>query len=263
MAWSIEGAAAKLKRVDANLQEFSKMLDAYIATEPYTIVPEFEPDTTWHRIYIEPEVPPAMFALIVGEAVHNLRSGLDHIAWQLANLDGPPSQPHKVQFPIFGTAPADFFNHPSVNGMRDQHKIVLEDLQPYHFGHGDTKLEWLALLSNTDKHRLLHTTASNAQELVPRFLSARKGYVIERSEFGYRGLLEGRTEVGRLLVTPTNPDLQVDMQLAPWIGISFGEKGVPFYGYAADGLLRILKETAEGLVRVFDRPGINGAPPWP
>jgi hypothetical protein len=147
--------------------------------------------------------------------------------------------------------------------MRIEHKRALEDLQPYHVGHGNTKLEWLARLSNTDKHRLLHITASFAEEYVPHYLKARAGYAIERAEFGYSGLVESRTEIGRLLVKPTNPDLQAHLQVAPPLGIAFGDPTASFYGLAADGTLHVLKETVEGLIAVFDRPGLSGVPPWP
>jgi hypothetical protein len=263
VSWSTDGIRAKLKRVQQNLEAMDTENGAYIASHPYTIVPEFEDETGWHRIELWAQPPRPIFGIIIGEAIHNLRSALDQLAWQLATLDGDPPQPDKVQFPIFSTPRKDFLNHPSVNGMRQEHRTVLETLQPYRAGHGNTSLEQLAWISNTDKHRLVHTTASHAGNLVPNVLQARSGYSIARSEFGFTGLLEGGTEIGRLKVEPPNPDLQVDMQFAPAISVAFGDPGSPVYGFAADGLLKQILEIVEGLVAVFDRDGQSGSPPWP
>ncbi|MDQ3823385.1 MAG: hypothetical protein M3321_09115 [Actinomycetota bacterium] len=139
----------------------------------------------------------------------------------------------------------------------------MESFQPYHAGHGNTPLEWLAWLSNTDKHRLVLATASTGENFVPHFLKARAGYAIRRSEFGYTGLLEDGTEIGRLLVEPTNSELQVDMQGSPSVGVAFGDPDAPMFGREVHSLLEGLFELAEGMIRLFDRPGASGAPPWP
>src|SRR5438552_3478733 len=104
--------------------------------------------------------PSPWIGVVVGDVAHNLRSALDHLAWQLATLDGDPPEPDKVQFPIFSEEPKSFLDHPCLSGMRPEHRAVLEDLQPYKAGDGSgqTPLELLAWIKNTDKHLLLHTT---------------------------------------------------------------------------------------------------------
>jgi hypothetical protein len=146
--------------------------------------------------------------------------------------------------------------------MRHEHKAIIETLQPYHAGKGGS-FEHLAWLSNNDKHRLLHTAASTGARFVPHFLKARAGYALNHSTFGYDGLLEGDTEIGRVWVVPACEELQVDMQLEPAFGIAFGETGSPVYGIAADGLLKVFKELVGRCIDLFDRPGMSGVPPWP
>jgi hypothetical protein len=147
--------------------------------------------------------------------------------------------------------------------MREPHRKVLELVQPYKTDDRPQVLEMLAWLSNTDKHRLLHTTASNGLAFVPHFIAARDGYVLEGSEFHYKGILEGETKIGRVLVTPTSDELQVDMQIAPLIGISFSEPGTHVAGYDISVFIGVMKNLVQGVVSVFDRPGQNGTPPWP
>lgn len=45
--------------------------------------------------------PVSHWSLILGDYLHNLRSALDAVVWELANLDGAsPASPHRVQFPV-------------------------------------------------------------------------------------------------------------------------------------------------------------------
>lgn len=50
---------------------------------------------------LEHRPPVSQWSLILGDYLHNLRSALDAVVWELANLDGRcPSVPHRVQFPV-------------------------------------------------------------------------------------------------------------------------------------------------------------------
>lgn len=265
MAWSTDGLRLKLDRFEHNMEDFGDALAAHVNSEAIRIVPEFEPETGFHKIFLEMDPPGPEFSLIIGESAHNLRSALDHLAWQLATVDGPPPMPESVQFPILSRKPRKgFANHRFVNGMRPEHRAILEDFQPYNAGHDETILEGLAWISNTDKHRLLHTAAAWIEESDPGHLSAYPGSRIVSAEFGREaGILEQRAEIGRVRVLPANPDLQMHVRVEPSIGVAFGDPTSPVYGITADGLLRKIKEIVEGLIAVFDRPGRNGLPPWP
>ena len=150
MTWDMTGVRAKLDRVEANLHAYSDELRRYIASDPHEVVPKFDSETGWHDVFVHVQTPPLVFGLIAGEAVHNLRSALDHLAWQLANLDGEPPEPDQVQFPDFSTKPKDFMASKRLNGMRERHRTVLEHLQPYQADDRPQVLEMLTWLSNTD-----------------------------------------------------------------------------------------------------------------
>ena len=46
-----------------------------------------------------------MWGVLIGEILHNLRSALDHLIWQLVILEtGAPPTTTKTAFPIFETA---------------------------------------------------------------------------------------------------------------------------------------------------------------
>lgn len=102
--------------------------------------------------HIEPV--PLIISVLVGEIIYNLRSALDYLIYELAQLDSQQIK-QGTQFPIedcpkrFGCRRNTF-----LKGVNDKHVTDIERLQPY------KGCEWtrvLRELSNPDKHR--HLTA--------------------------------------------------------------------------------------------------------
>jgi hypothetical protein len=267
VAWTTDGISVKLARAEEHLKALDGQFAAHVGNNPYSIGSEFDPDTGWHTVRMVATMPPSPWiGVVIGDVAHNLRSALDHLAWQLATLDGDPPEPDKVQFPIFTEEPKGFLDRPCLSGMRPEHRAVLESLQPYNTEDGSA-LEWLAWINNRDKHKLLHTTISHGTNLVPHTLKAHDGYAVVRSEFGFTGLLDDYVdgaEIGRLLVEPADPELHVHMEFEPSFGIAFGDERSPLYGKPVGGTLKVLHDLIQKIVfELFDRPGQSGSPPWP
>lgn len=97
-------------------------------------------------------IPTTWVGIVAGEALYNLRAGLDYLVHSLAWLDSGQLQLH-TQFPIARTASSfQTQRRERLKGLSDPHISVLEEYQPYH------GCEWTALLqelSNPDKHRNL------------------------------------------------------------------------------------------------------------
>src|SRR5262249_28235966 len=97
--------------------------------------------------------PPLRLSLLIGDGIHNLRSALDHLAWQLvvANHSTPNSE---TGFPI-SDLPKNFKSllHQRLGAASSQAKAVCEGLQPYRGG--KDALWRLHRLDIADKHRLL------------------------------------------------------------------------------------------------------------
>src|ERR1035438_430335 len=103
------------------------------------------------------EIPPGI-PLAVGDAIHNLRSSLDHIAHHLMVVGtGRPGPFENVYFPIFGTASKCKTGlSRKVKGMRKDAVDAIGALEPY--GGGIGEILWhLHCLDIIDKHRLLLT----------------------------------------------------------------------------------------------------------
>lgn len=158
----IDGIRLKIQRAKNHIDDLEEAIRAFIKSKPYTIgtkphpVAEIE-HTTLFVSTIE-QVPFAL-SLIVGDAVHNLRSSLDHLAWQLVEAGGgiPNTDTY---FPICETAHqfASAIGRGDVSKMRTGAESVVLSLQPCTTG--DTTLVMLNELDRIDKHRLLIAVAS-------------------------------------------------------------------------------------------------------
>ena len=89
-----------------------------------------------------------------GDAIHNLRSALDHLAWQLAHWKGHKPTEH-TGFPI-GKSLANYksMRARKVAGMCPEAKKAIDDLKPYR---GGNQALWrIHYLDIADKHRQLY-----------------------------------------------------------------------------------------------------------
>jgi len=107
---------------------------------------------------------PHEIPLIVGDALSNLRSALDHLAHHLVivGTGSPGPFPH-VYFPIAkDTAEYNTKRDGRIKGMRQDAIDAINAIEPYESGAG--KILWhLHCLNNIDKHRLLLTVWANLQ----------------------------------------------------------------------------------------------------
>jgi hypothetical protein len=151
-------------------------------------------------------------ALICGDVVHNLRSALDHIFWEIVSPHCTTNQEQRrVQFPI--TAKAGDVD----KALRDAYAqragtgfyCALLRVRPHGEPGGSEMLFLLRELSNLDKHRLLipsvdHTVFTNAtlQQLISDWPSPPAGKIILS---GFKGKIRWinhnvpRRELGRQL----------------------------------------------------------------
>jgi hypothetical protein len=134
---------------------------------PYYYVPEPDPqsDTTTVRVRFTIP-PPTEFRLIIGDCLHNLRSALDNLVYELAvQYTAPnPIPEHKARelaFPIVHRAmkPDKFKTkyRSRIGLLNPRVQAIIEELQPYHREDSVSHPLWkLNRLSNIDKHRVPH-----------------------------------------------------------------------------------------------------------
>jgi hypothetical protein len=159
---SFESIRAKLDRAAELRDSFHAESTRYLNSNPYGVLRKDNRKTKKCTFYVTrvPDVPPSLIA-IVGDALHNLRSALDHLAWQIVIKAGN-TPTTATAFPICN----DIEHHKSVSpermkGMSQAAIDAINDLKPYKGGGDPENLLWcLHRLDAIDKHRLLVTTGS-------------------------------------------------------------------------------------------------------
>lgn len=96
----LESAKLKLERAETHITHLEREFKAFVARKPHRFGVKHDQQTGQAFIQIRfVEPPPASLALIIGDAVHNLRCALDHTLWELVGLDGGTQDKHLL-FPI-------------------------------------------------------------------------------------------------------------------------------------------------------------------
>jgi len=91
------------------------------------------PDQTFVVRLVQPPNPPyEAWAVILGDAVHNLRSSLEYMAWELAGADPTDTE---TMFPIFDTEAG--WNARASRRMKrlaPDVRALIQSMQPYYVG---------------------------------------------------------------------------------------------------------------------------------
>jgi hypothetical protein len=150
----------KLDRAETHLDEFDKQASSVISACLQSVIREYSEDETEYvfRLRKVPSVPPVLSA-IVGDAVHNLRVSLDHLAWQLVIATGREPGA-RTSFPVRWTPPrpdANGYSLPQIfPGVPMDLRMTLDEVQPYKLPKpAHHSLAVLSKLDNKDKHQQL------------------------------------------------------------------------------------------------------------
>ncbi len=253
----------KLARSLRYLQDLEGEFRGYVAEADKTIEHERHPQIPTQMVTWITADPPARdpFSLLVGDCLQCLRTALDQLAFELATAFTVPL-PDEIEkaseFPIFGDEKGDGsarFNRTrskgpkaglpapgsglaKTEGMDPQAQSIIEGLQPYHRGQAYTTdpLWRIHELNRIDKHRLLHSTATNQSGTGVRVPSVwgrafQAGMTPSGVIEAKSGEIHGRTEVAGWpwpveVPLPANP---ADIGWGPTLQLTF-EKSVPLVG---------------------------------
>lgn len=170
MPYPLLTAALKKDRAADHIIDFQAQLPEVIKTQPHTI--RRDPQGDSGEFFYERAVGNDFLmdlGPIVGDAIHNLRSALDHIAYAVALSDTARLKPKDLFAVDFRICPNRKKFETAVgkgveSRMRPDWVKFLRSVQPYYRRNGDDLLR-ISALDNADKHRAL-------LELTP-FLSVR------------------------------------------------------------------------------------------
>jgi hypothetical protein len=199
---------AKLERARHHLDTLEAAIDKFMDNEPYDAVAKYSrAKGGYYAILRRAEPLPAWWSLVVGDAVHNLRSSLDTLVYALTKkaLGREPTteEVREVQYPIveeLRSFPGEFGRRVRYLGKDEWAEIFWT--QPFWFTDptltDKPRLSVLAILrdlSNVDKHRHLVIAAaaatSSSIELVGPGIDP--GTTLQ----GYTGPLEKNTVIAQ------------------------------------------------------------------
>ena len=157
----------KVERAKKHIADANTEISDFLKINPYKVGTKRDPETRRLIYYLTSVVPvPASVALIAGDAIQNLMSALDHLAYQLVcrgTNDSPPN-PNWIYFPIQDDAAKyEAKKMGKIQGARQTAIKAIDAIKPYK---GGNDLLWtLYRLNNVEKHRLLFTVGSMFQSL--------------------------------------------------------------------------------------------------
>jgi hypothetical protein len=139
-----------------HIRDLEATIQAFYQTGPYVVRTKRDPQSRRLIYYVASvrEAPPVL-AAVAGDALQNLRSALDHLAYELVLLGtGGRGPTRHVYFPISDDAAKYKTETPGkVQGMRPEAMKAIDAIKPY--GGGNDVLWRLHKLNNVDKHRTL------------------------------------------------------------------------------------------------------------
>jgi len=151
----------KIERAKQHIHDLKAAIRAFLDTHPYVVKTKRNPQTRQLIYYLsDVRKTPPVIAAITGDALQNLRSALDHLAYHLFRVGaGDTAAPSQVCFPIFDSA-AEYkaWVHAKVKGMRKDAIDTIDAVKPYKGG--NDRLWRLHKLNNIDKHRFVITVGS-------------------------------------------------------------------------------------------------------
>jgi hypothetical protein len=160
----LDGCRSKIWRAGDHLQALDLESRRYVEDYSYGLVIDEEPEGGEKVIRLRSNRrphndPPDRLGVIVGDVLHDLRSALDHLVWQLAIIGSGPKE-RANQFPIFDTPEKFKEKCPRyLHGIAPEHRTRIEAYQPYMGGSEGFALHILATLNDVDKHRVVHPGA--------------------------------------------------------------------------------------------------------
>jgi hypothetical protein len=158
---------SKIDQARKHITTLTGDIQTFFESKPYEVGTKRDPQTRRLIYYVLnlKQVPPSL-ATTTGDAIQNLRTALDHLAYQLYLVGSQQSgNGRHIQFPI-GKDAGHYANlrNGTTTGMRPDAITMLDSLQPYKGGKGH-KFWVLQELNNADKHRFLIAVGSNFQSV--------------------------------------------------------------------------------------------------
>lgn len=274
----LDSAWHKIERAQLHIDALKRECVRVLETDPeplLTLTTYFEFNGSYFGKMVESVKPiPSCTGLLIGDAAHNLRCALEHVAFCLGRIGwraispkpvdkaGTIAPPSETQFPIADSEHS--FKSAAGRHLKEvkpSHRAIIENVQPYKgmnpmLPSGRDPLAALRDLDNADKHRVVNATAITSAAASYDVRATHDCVVlrIEPNQDVIGKPLKAKTELVRIYVEDIgpDPDVQVQAKGTAYIGLDDG-------GEAVETLLGI-KACVKGILETFEKEVFQ--PPW-
>lgn len=249
MADKFEGSRLKVKRAQEHIADLNKFVESFRDTDFYEITRYPKNDAGYSRVFfrIKNSVPKDI-APIIGDAVHNLRSALDLLAYEAVTCVSGKEEPD-VHFPFSRDRQGLITTrqYRAIEASAPQIAIFIADtIKPYEAA--NKSLWGLSKLNILDKHRLLIPTI----QWVSIFLSHVDKEGVDTGET-MALMVEG---LGGVMRYDTLDDIKLHRYSQPKITILFGPE-TPFNGQSVLEVLLMRVVDVLKIITAFERAGFG------
>jgi hypothetical protein len=193
----IAAAEIKLVRAAKHIRAIKRCVTIYAASKPHEIVKK----SNRKKQLNVPKSPPVEIAVLAGEAIYQMRSALDYLAFSLIERNPHvssinPNWDRYCEFPLWTDPlkpgqrtpiPKGKFSKP-LPGIADAPFAFIESVQPYYrVGAINNALRFLAHLSNIDKHRRLNLMIPRVKQY--ESIRLRNGFILRGHQTLDRGAI--------------------------------------------------------------------------
>lgn len=247
---SVTGPELKIDRAHYHIELLGREIRKFFQEYYSDVLAVYCDVETRDKVWViaeEPVPPPLYLSTIIGDALYNLRSALDHLVHELIRANG--KQPNgRSAFPIVSTSEVDYDRVApvQVQGMDPDAAAAIKRLQPYNRAHRHRD-KWLRLLNhlgNIDKHRHLHLVVpASGGWMFTQSISMGSRHAI------HAGVLKLGTEIARV----SEQEMDVDGGFFGEVAFSDAEA----FHETAYYLLIGMREFVKTIVAEFRRDFIN------
>ncbi len=245
----------KVERAKEHIMDLDAKVRAFLERRPYEPITQEDPQTGERIWRVQARVQPDIrWGCIAGDAIHNLRSALDVLVYQLA-FAKTSKHDASIKFPI--SESAKYFETrdlPKVQAAGAATVKLLKKIKPYKGGNDD--LYRLHRLDITDKHHVLLMVGSSVARarLLPTFGGVPAGIYMDLTLGGEsrRYPLKDGAEIFRLPgfpnITVDRAHMEMDIEFA--FEVAFGQ-GEILEGEPIIPTLHQLTDMVQGIVESF------------
>ena len=158
----------KIERAEKHLHDLQAVQQGFLDSNPYDLRIQDNSESGRRETIVTRADPiPADIDVIAGDVIHNLRSALDHVIYQLVLANGGKAD-NGGMFPIWRTKADYKASRPGhANGISKAALDILYELKPYKGG--NSALWTLHRLDIIDKHRLMLATPTANHSVILEF----------------------------------------------------------------------------------------------